>query len=185
MHVCMYACMHAPERHWTVTVRQQDSYQWQGHSNNRTPWQLWPSQPLFPTRGPEDMFIVYWYICKSMCIYICVHVYVYMCTCIRVYVYVCIYVRMYACKHVCMYTCIHVRMCACMHVYMYTCIHFTHQGGRKSTNVISLEYGRENSNCVPYRVASCGVARHDIVEIANRWADAAGRWLRYTTQHKN
>ena len=107
--------------------------------------------------------------------YICVHVYVYMCTCIRVYVYVCTYVRMYAYKHVCMYTCMHVCMCACMRVYMYTCIHFTHQGGRKSTNVISLEYGRDNSNCVPYRLASCDVTGRDIVVIANRSADAAGR----------
>ena len=96
-----------------------------------------------------------------MCI--CIYVYMYMCICVHVYGYT----RMYACKHVC--------MCACMHVYMYTCIHFTHQGGRKSTNVISLEYGREKSNCVPDRVASCDVARRDIVEIANRSADAAGR----------
>ena len=104
-----------------------------------------------------------------MCI--CIYVYMYMCICVHVYGYT----RMYACKQVCMYACMHVCMCACMHVYMYTCIHVTHQGGRKSTNVISLEYGRDNSNCVPYRVASCDVTGRDIVEIANRLADAAGR----------
>ena len=103
----------------------------------------------------------------------CICIDVYMCMCISVHVYG--YTRMYACKQVCMYACIQVCMCACMHVYMYTCIHFTHQGGRKSTNVISLEYGRDNSNCVPYRVASCDVTGRDIVEIANRSADAAGR----------
>ena len=104
--------------------------------------------------------------------------------CMHAYMHTCMHVCMYACMHACMYTCIHVCMRACMHVYMYTCIHFTHQGGRKNTNVISLEYGRENSNCVPYRVASCDVTGRDIVEIANRLADAAGRWLYYKTQLK-